>query len=282
LSWVAPRYFETLGIPLLAGRDFSLADANRSRVAIISEMMARHYFPGANPIGKHVAIDRDPRTGGWYGNDQPYEIIGIVGDSKDSELREPPRRFMYFNMFQEARLSHQFVLKTSVDPESVTGDARHAVREVLKTVPFTRITTLSDQVDSAIVPERLIATLSGYFGALGAVLAGVGVFGLLAYTVARRTNEIGVRMALGATASRITRMVLRDALAVAGAGLLLGMALVTWSRLLAMRLVEDLRIADAAPIAFGAAAVIAIAMLASSIPARRAARVDPMEALRHE
>jgi putative ABC transport system permease protein len=282
LSWVAPKYFETLGVPMIAGRDFNPADAGRPRVAIVSQAMARYYFPDADPIGKHITIDRDPRTGGWYGSDQPYEVVGVVGDSKYHELREPPQRTMYLNMFQESRLSHQFVLRTSVDPASVAGEARREVHEVLKTVTVSRVTTLSDQVDAAIVPERLIATLSGSFGALGAVLAGIGLYGLLAYTVARRINEIGVRMALGATAANITRMIVGDALWMVGAGLALGVPLVLWSRPLAARLVEDLHIPSVTPIAFGAVAVVTVALLASCIPARRAARVDPMEALRHE
>jgi putative ABC transport system permease protein len=282
LSWVAPQYFETLGIPLIAGRDFSFADAGRARVAIISQSMAKHYFRDANPIGKRLTIDRDPRTGGWYGDDQPYEIVGVVGDTKDAELREPPRRTMYFNMFQEARMVHQFVLRTSVDPESLIVDVRRAIGEVVKTVTVARVTTLSDQVDSAIVPERLIAMLSGSFGVLGGVLAGIGLYGLLAYTVTRRINEIGVRMAVGATPASIVRMVLRDAVVMVGMGLALAVPLVVWSRPLATRLVEDLHVANAAPVALGAAAVIGVALLASSVPARRAARVDPVEALRHE
>jgi predicted permease len=282
LSWVAPRYFETLGIPLLNGRDFTLADAARPRVAIINQAMARHYFPGANPIGKHITIDRDPHTGGWYGDDRPYEIVGVAGDARITELREAPPRTMYFNMFQEDRVSHQFALRTRGNPVAVAGEARREVREVLKTVPVTRVTTLSDQVDATIVPERLIATLSGYFGALGAVLAGIGLYGMLAYTVARRINEIGIRMALGATAREVSRMVLGEALAMLCAGLVLGAAMVTWTRPLASRLVQDLTDANAVAIMFGAAAVIGVALAASLAPVRRAARVDPMVALRHE
>lgn len=282
LSWVAPKYFESLGIPLIAGRDFNLADAGKSRVAIISETMARYYFPGVNPIGRHVAIDRNPQTGGWYGDNQPYEIVGVAGDSKYTELREAPPRTMYFNMFQEARLAHQFVLRTHVDPMSITGETRSAVREVLKTVAITRVTTLSNQVDAAIVPERLIAILSGSFGALGALLAGIGLYGLLAHNVTRRTNEIGVRIALGATASNVTAMVMRDAIGMVAAGLAVGVPMVIWGRPLAARLVEDLRIPNAVPIIFGTMAIITVTILASCIPAWRAARVDPMEALRHE
>jgi predicted permease len=282
LSWVAPKYFETLGTPLLAGRDFSVEDAGRARVAIISQSMAGHYFPNANPIGKHITIDRDQRYGGWHGSDQAYEVVGVVGDVKQSELREPAPRLMYFNMFQENRLSHQFVLRTSVAPSSVAAEARRAVRDVLRTVPITRVTTLSEQVDAAIVPERLIGALSGYFGVLGAVLAGIGLYGLLAYTVTRRVNEIGVRMALGATATAMTRMVLAEALAMVCVGLALAVPLILWSRPFVSRMLQELEPASITPIAFGTAVALAVTMLASYVPARRAASVDPMEALRHE
>lgn len=282
VMFVSPRYFETLGIPLIAGRDFSFRDVGRPRVAIVNQAMARHYFPGVNPIGKHVAIDRTPESGAWFGDDQPYEIIGLAADAKAVELRDAPYRTMYFNMFQESRLLHQFELRTTMDPESVAGTVQRIVRDVLKTAPVTRVTTLADQVDSNIVPERLIATLSGYFGALGAALAGIGLYGLLAYTVARRTNEIGVRMALGATAGNVSRLVLADALGMLCAGLVVGASMVLLGRPLAASLIQDLKPVSPEPIVFGGAAIIAVALLASYVPARRAARVDPMEALRHE
>ncbi len=282
LSWVAPKYFASIGTPLLAGRDFTFADAGKPRVAIISQSMARYHFPNADPVGKRIAIDRDPRTGGWYGDEQPYEIVGVVGDSKNTELREPPRRMMFLNMFQENRVMNQFLLRTSVRPESVIPEMRRAVREALKTVSVARVTTLAGQVDAAIIPERLLATLSAGFGVLGVALAGIGLYGLLAYSVARRVNEIGVRMALGATAGRITRMVLADALGMVTAGIVLGLPLALWSRPIAARLIEDLRVPYATPALFGIAAILAVTVLAACVPARRAARVDPMEALRNE
>jgi ABC-type antimicrobial peptide transport system permease subunit len=159
---------------------------------------------------------------------------------------------------------------------------RRTVGESLKTVPVLRVTTLSDQVDASIVPERLIALLSGMFGALGSVLAAIGLYGLLAYTVARRVNEIGIRMALGATRSDVTRMVLGDALGMVCAGLAIGAPIAYRGKRLAANLIQDLPLSSAVPIAFGAAAMIAIALVAAYVPARRAARVDPMEALRHE
>jgi putative ABC transport system permease protein len=282
VAFVSPRYFETMGTPLIAGRDFSFRDVGRSRVAIVNRATARHYFPGGNPIGKHVAIDRDPKDGGWFGSDQPYEIVGMVGDAKTFELRDAPYPMIYFNMFQESRLLHQFELRTAVDPEAVAGTVRRMVRDVLKTAPVKTVTTLAGQVDSNIVPERLIATLSEAFGCLGVVLAGIGLYGLLAYTVARRTNEIGIRMALGATTSSVSRLVLRDVLGMVSAGSVAGVSMVLWSRPLATTVFSDLKWDGALPLAIGGSAMIAVALLASYVPVRRAARVDPMVALRHE
>jgi predicted permease len=280
--FVSPRYFETLGIPLLAGRDLDFRDVGRPRVAIVNQTMARHYFPGVDPIGKQVVIDPDPKNGGWFGTDQPYEIVGLVGDAKTFELRDAPYPLIYFNMFQESRLLNHFELRTAVAPESIAGTVRQMVRDVLKTVPVKSVTTLADQVDSNIVPERLVATLSEFFGCLGVVLAGIGLYGLLAYTVARRTNEIGIRMALGATASSVSGLVLRDVLGMVCAGSVAGTAMVLWSRPLATKVLSDLKWENAMPLAIGGGVMIGVALLASCVPVRRAARVDPMVALRHE
>jgi ABC-type antimicrobial peptide transport system permease subunit len=159
---------------------------------------------------------------------------------------------------------------------------RHTVRDLLKSVPVAKVTTLVDQVDASIVPERVIALLSGMFGALGSLLAAIGLYGLLAYTVARRVNEIGIRMALGATPGRVTWMVLGDALGMVLAGLAVGAPLAFWGRSFAASLIPDLPDGSAAPIVFGAVAMIAVALVAAYAPARRAAGVDPMEALRYE
>jgi ABC-type antimicrobial peptide transport system permease subunit len=185
-------------------------------------------------------------------------------------------------MFQENHLFDQFELRTSADPAAMAGTVRRVIGDVLKTAPVTRVKTLSEQVDSAIVPERLIATLTEFFGVLGAALAGIGLYGLLAYSVARRTNEIGIRMALGASTGDVNRLVLGDALGMLGAGLLLGALMVLWGRPLAAGLVLDLKSGSAGPLALAGAAIAAVALLAAYVPARRAARVDPMVALRHE
>ena len=272
-DWVAPKYFETLGTPLLAGRDFSLEDQGRSRVAIINQTMARYYFGTGSPIERHVTLD---------GDDQPYEIIGVVGDTKTYEIREDTLRTIYFNVFQFPRPFSQFVLRTSIAPAAVISGVRSTVRELLKTVSITRVTTLADQVDASIVPERLTANLSGMFGVLSLVLVAVGLYGLLAYTVSRRIREIGIRMALGAQNKAVVSMVIGDGVKLALAGICIGVA----GAMALMRFLSSLLygVAPADPLTFVTVSLLllGVSLLACYIPARRATRVDPMVALRHE
>jgi hypothetical protein len=180
------------------------------------------------------------------------------------------------------RLYSRFSLRTSVPPGSVAGAVRRSVAEILPNEPVARITTLADQVDASIVPERLVVGICTWFGALGALLAAIGIYGLLAYTVTRRVNEIGIRMALGATVPNVLALVLRDALATVLAGLSLGIPLSLAAHRLAGGLIADLHVDVAPALAIAAAAMIAVALIAAWLPARRAARVDPMEALRTE
>ncbi len=272
-NWIAPKYFETLGMPLLMGRDFSFQDQGRPRVAIVNQTLVRYFFGSGNPIGRHITFD---------GDSQPFEIVGVVGDAKSGDMRGPSSRFVYFNSFQLGSNSSKLALRTSVEPEAVAGDVRRVVRGLLKTVAVENVKTLADQVDGAIVPERLSAMLSGLFGALGSVLAALGLYGLLAYTVARRINEIGIRVALGATRRDITRMVLQEALGMSCAGLVVGVPIAYWGKRFAVSLIPDLPVASAFPLAFGAVMMIALALLAAYVPTRRATRVDPMAALRYE
>jgi predicted permease len=274
VNWIAPRYFETYGTPLVAGREFTFQDQAASHVAIVNQSMARHYFGDASPLGRHVTLERD---------DRPFEIVGVVGDAKYLDLHEPAPRTVYLCAFTEKGVSsNSFAIRAAGDAAAVAGDVRRTVRAVLTDVPVENSVTLAAQMDATIIPERLTATLSTLFGILGSVLVAIGIYGLLAYTVARRTNEIGIRMALGATRGDVTRMVLVDALWMAGAGLGIGVPLAIWSRTLAASLIAGLPATNAVAIVAGAAALTAVALAAAYLPAHRASRVDPLVALRYE
>jgi putative ABC transport system permease protein len=278
ISYVAPRYFETLGIPLVAGRELRMEDQARPNVAIINQTLARYYFAGHDPIGKRITLEhvtgmREPRT---------YEIVGVSADANYMEIRETSRRGIYLPAFHDGRAAaHTFVIRTSTDPAGIASTVRAAIREVLPAVPIARIDTLSGQIDATIVPERLIAVLSSFFGVLGAVLAGIGLYGLLAYSVARRTNEIGVRLALGATTREVSAMVLRDAAVTVVLGLTLAIPAGLWGMSLAAKLIPEAEL-SVAPLTWAALGILGVAFLASYIPVRRAARVDPIQALRQE
>jgi predicted permease len=272
LNAVAPRYFETLGTPVLAGREFSLPDAGGAPVAIVNQAMARRYFADRSPLGQHVTFDGDSHA---------YEIVGVVADAK-VDLRQAAPATVYLHAFQNGQIGSHFILRTDVAPLSVAEPVRRAVQDVVNGAKVQRVATLAGQMDESLVLERTIATLSGLFAAVGVMLAAMGLFGLLAYTVARRTSEIGVRMALGATEGRVMRMVLKSALALVAGGLIVGTPAAFWSARLAAAMIEDLPAGSPFPIAFALATMTAVALVTAYVPARRAARVRPVEALRHE
>jgi predicted permease len=273
LNWVAPKYFETFGTPVIAGREFRFADTQGPRVAIINQAMARYYFGEASAIGRHVTLD---------GENRPYEIIGVVGDAKYYSLRVPAPRTMYFHAFRSRDIPSHFALQTAIEPKSISGAVQQVVRETLKPVRIANVTTLADQMDASIVVERVVAGLAAWFGTLGALLAAIGLYGLIAYSVVRRTNEIGIRMALGATRSDIIAMVVKSALVLVLAGLAAGLPVAFWSERLASRLIEGLPATTPLPVVVGALSMVALSLLAAYLPARRAAGIAPVDALRHE
>ncbi|HUA84918.1 MAG TPA: ABC transporter permease [Bryobacteraceae bacterium] len=276
IAWTAPKYFKTLGVSLLAGRDFDLHDEGGPAVAILNQAMARYYFAGRNPIGKHVTLDH--ATGASQA--RTYEIVGVVGDANYYEIREPALRAIYLDAFQWLA-PRNFALRTSVDPVSVAPEIRTLIKASLKTVAISQIITLTDQINASIVPERLIAKLSGLFGSVASLLVAVGIYGLLAYTVARRISEIGIRMALGASRGHVIRMILAEASVILLAGIGAGAPIAFWTaKLVASAIGEPSNTIP--PNAFSALAMIAVGAAAAFFPARRASRVDPMIALHHE
>jgi putative ABC transport system permease protein len=271
LNPIAPNYFTTYGTPFVAGRDFSFDDAGRPPVAIVNQAMARHYFETGNALGRRFTFEGQTRS---------YEIVGVVADAKYLDLYETPPRTVYLNMFQGGGASSDFALRTDVAPSAVVSDVRRIVSQVVPNVSVRKVTTLTEQVDASIVAERLMVLLSGAFAVTGALLAAIGLYGLLAYTVSRRTTEIGVRMALGATKDQITSMVLRSALGLVVAGLLIGAPLAILSPRVLGRLVQSLAVDASLPFLAAAIAMMAVGLAAAYMPARRAARIEPIDALR--
>jgi putative ABC transport system permease protein len=275
---IAPDYFRTYGTRFLAGRDFSARDEGGSRVAIINESAARDCFGSENPIGRHITLSHITETKG----EKTFAVIGVVGDAKYNDLDQPAPPTIYGNLAREGVLGSQLAVRAKLDTSGVSNAVRMTESDVLKNVPIVRMTEMNDQIDSTIVPQRMFATLSIGFGALGALLAVIGLYGLLAYTVTRRTHEIGVRMALGAESADVMRIVVRDALWMICAGLAIGAPLAFWGKRIAASLIPDLPVASQLPIVIAAAIMIAVGLIAAYLPARRAMSVDPLIALRYE
>jgi putative ABC transport system permease protein len=278
INYVAPAYFETYGTPFLAGRDFCARDQAGSPVAIINETAARDCFGNENPIGRHITLSHITLTKG----ERSYEVVGLVRDAKYNDLQQAAPPTIYPDLLQQSFIGSQLAIRTKINPDGVASSVRQTEGAVLNGLPIVRIMTMNEQVDSSIVPQRLIAMLSAGFGALGALLAAIGLYGLLAYTVARRTHDIGVRMALGAAGTDVMRMVLRDAVWMVCAGFGIGAPLAFWGQRGAASLIPGLPVANSPPIVVAAAMMIAVGLIAAYLPARRAMRVDPMVALRHE
>jgi predicted permease len=275
---VSPGYFATLGIPILEGRDFTLADASsKHKVALINETFARRFFAGRSPLGRRFGY------GSGAGTKMDLEIIGVVKDSKYGELREvtPPQAFV--NAAQiDGILRATFYVKARGAPQSVFPAIRTAVTNVDPDLAVLQTMTMSEELRNNLSAERMVALLASVFGALAAFLAAVGLYGLLAFNVVRRTREFGIRTALGASRGQIVWLVLKDVLALAALGIAAAIPAAIGLMRLAQSLLYGIRSADPKNIAAAVAILIAIAAAAAYLPTIRASRVDPARALRYE
>jgi predicted permease len=275
---VGPGYFTTLGIPALSGRVLDEHDnAAGPKVAVVNQTLAKKAFGDGNPLGRILRFGGDDKP-------RDFQIVGVVGDAKYNQLREEPPPTAYFSHLQALNSASfmTFQVRTQIDPESVIGSIRTEVASVDANIPITRLDTLVQKIDKSLFLERMFSRLMGSFGLLALLLVCVGLYGTMSYFVARRTSEIGVRMALGAQPARVFRMVLGEGLVITGAGVVVGLIGASLStRLIASVLYE---VAALDPLTFISVAVllVAIGLLACYIPARRAMRVDPMVALRYE
>jgi predicted permease len=272
-NFVGSRFFETMGIPLVSGRDFTGQDDSRAATAIISESVARRYFSNRTPPGEHLLI-----------GDAPVEIVGVVKDVRYRSIRDDTQETVYRPYLQQPGSWEQltFALRTDMDPKILTDVVRREVRALAPTVPLYSVSTLSAQFDGSIATERLLASLSGFFGGMALLLMAIGVYGTLTFAVSHRTRELGVRLALGAERRDIARLLLGGALGPVCVGLLVGLPVAFAATQVTQRALFGIASSDPVSYSAGAVLLVAVAAAAAWIPARRAARTDPMTTLRHE
>jgi predicted permease len=274
---VSPGYFAALGIPLVAGRDFNAGDsAKAASVVIVDRTFARFLFEDANPIGRHVHLGS---------NDTDAEIVGVVEDSRINDLREKPPHILYAPFEQggdDFTRQAAFFVRTHGDERKVMNLARAAVKGLDANLPIERLTSMKAMIDDSIYTDRLMATLAIAFGALAAILAAVGLYGTISYSVTRRTREFGIRLALGAPPEGVLLVVLRET------GWLIAIGIALWlpASFLLARLAESelygIRAHDPWALAGAAFLIVVVGLLAGLAPAVRAMRVEPVSALRYE
>jgi putative ABC transport system permease protein len=277
---VTPDYFRTLGTPLLAGRDISRADApGAPLVALVNEAFTKKFFAGQNPVGRTFVIERF--NGGV--TDAQLEIIGMVADAKYRTLRETVEPATYVAMAQHLQIpsSTRMVIKTAGAPLAAREAVLAAIASVNKEI-VVDFKTFEEDLGAAVAQERLIASLSAFFGGLALLLAALGLYGVMSYSVSRRQNEIGIRMALGAEPGNVVRLVLMNVLVIMVAGIAIGAAAALGSGRFINALLFNLAASDKTMIAVTAVTLAIAAAVAGYLPARRAARIDPMTALRQD
>jgi predicted permease len=273
---VSPDFFATLEVPILFGRGFSDRDTMTSpKVGVINETAARKFYPDGPAVGR--------RGGFQLEKNEEFEIIGVIRDTKYNRLREAAPPTFYQTYLQQPNVPRMtFVVRTGPDPSSMIETVRSAMNRLDSNLPLINLTTQTDQIENRFAQERLFANASSLFGALALVLASIGLFGLMSYNVSRRTNEIGIRMALGARRFDVARMVLTESLMLVGIGLAIGLLVAILTGRFVAQNLFGLEPYDVATMALAIAVIAVVSTLAGYLPARRASRVDPMVALHHE
>ncbi len=273
ISWVSPGFFQTMGIPIVYGRPFNVHDTTSSeRVIVLNQRLAKILFPRVNPVGLMLQNGKDL-----------VKVVGISGDTKYSNLRTDPPPTFYLDYAQDKDADTMtFEIKTAVKPDSLIPALRKAVASIDKDLPLIDVRTQNQQISATLVQEKAFSALTTGFGILALALASIGIYGLMAYNVARRVNEIGIRLALGAQARQILSMILREGLLLALSGIVLGViAALGLTRLIAAML-YGITPTDPLTITAAALLLLAVAVLSAFLPARRASRIEPTVALRHE
>jgi predicted permease len=272
---VSPAFFATMGIPVLRGRDFTGRDGPAGpKVAILNEAAARTLFPDGDAIGRRIGESFD-KAG-------EFEVVGVVRDTKYASVREPGPPTMYRAVWQSTQRNLHVVLKTAGEPLALSESVRAAMREIAPAVPIQEFTSQREHISQRFAQERLFARAYATFGALAVLLACIGLFGLMSYSVAGRTGEIGVRMALGAQRGAVVGMVMSESIRLVAIGVVLGLAAALWAGRFVRAVVYGLSPSDPLTIVAAVALIAVVTLLAGGVPARRAANVDPVQALRRQ
>jgi len=304
MNSVGPRYFETVGIPILIGRDFTDRDSptvtpdareeqpeskaaeskaakdakpqGPPRVAIINHSMARRFWPTESAIGKRFTLSEKFKL------EEAFDVVGVVEDARYFGLREATESMIYIPVWRQGADGRTLCVRTARDPNRTIEAVRRKVQELDNGVPVIEARSMQEQMDDDLLQERLVATLSGFFGVLALLLASVGLYGVIAYAVTRRTREIGIRMALGAQRGQVIGIVLRDALVMVLTGSVVGVCAALALTRLASSLLYGMTPRDPATFVLATSVLVALTVIASYIPGHRAGNVDPMVALRDE
>jgi predicted permease len=279
INRVSTGYFDTMGIPLLRGRVIGQQDtATSTKSVVVNQTLANYFFPQGDAIGHQFTI-ADPSVPGLW------QIVGVVRDAKYGNPRETPQRMIYLPLSQmtgDDSFAYWLQVRTAGDPANAAGEVRQAIAGIEPNLPLLDVNTISEHMDLFVENEILISQLSSFFSLLALLLACIGLYGVMTYNVVRRTNEIGIRIALGARNESVLWMVLKECMLLLGIGIALGVpATLAATRLVQTQLFE-LKASDPATLAFAVFVIAGVTLFAAYLPARRAAKVDPMVALRYE
>jgi predicted permease len=296
---VSPGYFETLGIPILQGRDFRNQDnpafspdppdkpyppgkeppepPGPPKVAVVNQSMVKRFFPNENPLGKRFTV------GDKFKVEDSYEIVAVVKDTRYFGLRDEVKEGMiYVSSWRQGAGDMVLCIRSAIDPKPLMEAVRREVRNLDSAIPVTQTVTMEQQLNNNISQERLIATLSSFFGGLALLLAAIGLYGLMAHTATRRTREIGIRMALGAQRNNVLWLILRDAVLLVLLGAVIGLPVAYGVTRFVTSFLYGLTARDPVTMILATAVLALVTVIASFLPARRASKVDPMVALRYE
>ena len=273
---IGPRYFETLGVPLVSGREFKPGDTlGAPKVAIINETMAKHFYGNSSPVGRRMGFGR--------GNATDIEIVGVARDLRTVQLNQKPVRFVYIPYRQDDSVTQlTYVASIQGSPDIAAAAVRQAVQRLDPNLPIFDLKTMTAQVSESLYIQRMVAALSVTFGVLATMLAAIGLYGVMSYAVARRTREIGIRMALGAERGKVLWLVLKEVAVLAAIGVAAGLAGAFYLTRQVQSQLFGLSPHDPATLIGAVVLLLVVALVAGFVPARRATAIDPLIALKAE